>query len=270
MRDLGLTEHLPRLRRYARVLTGDRSGGDLLVAAACDVVVEDPLALDPGLAPRVAIHRVLTSVYNAIADDPGPAVPPSLAGPTLSLARQATLLVTLAEFSPVDAARILDVTPPGIAELMRADAGARTGRTADVLVVCTDSFVALELIWALEARDHRIVGMATSRAAAVALARAHRPDIVIATGTSHSLTDGDLPLDVIEEIRQVCAATPLVVTATPERLLRGNAREPAFVIAKPFRTEVLAAVVGQMMDLRRCAGVTAAPAEARIGSLRSK
>src|SRR5262249_45005241 len=160
----------------------------------------------------------LATVYNTIADDPGPAVPPTLAGPTMPLARQATLLVTLEAFSVADAARILGVAPQRVAELMRADGVTPADHPADVLVICTDSLVALELIWTLEGLGHRIVGMATTRAAAVALADAHRPDIVIATGTVHSLADHYLPLDVIEEVRHICDATPLVVTATPERL----------------------------------------------------
>jgi hypothetical protein len=251
MGDLGLAEHLPPLRRYARILTGDRYGGDLLVAASCDVIVEDPDALDRRVAIRAAIHRVLATVYNTMTHAPGPAVPRALAGPATPLARQATLLVALEEFSAADAARILGVATGRLAELLDEDRAALAADAADVLILDSDRCVALDLGEALEAFGHRVLGRPATRSDAVALAHAHRPDIVVATGAVQSLADGGSPLEVVEEVRWICDASPLVVTALPGRLLRGNEREPPFVVAKPCRDETVVAIVAQIMWLRR-------------------
>ncbi len=96
-------EHLPRLRRFARALTGTQTGGDAYVAEVLEALVADPATLDRTLEPRAALYRALVKTWDSIdmnhVGEPAAlafernltAIPPK--------ARQAFLLRTVEEFS---------------------------------------------------------------------------------------------------------------------------------------------------------------------------
>src|SRR5258706_6669303 len=55
-------QHVPYLRRYARILTGNQASGDSYVAATLEVLVKEPLAEHP----RIALYQVFSRIWNSI------------------------------------------------------------------------------------------------------------------------------------------------------------------------------------------------------------
>ena len=84
---------------------------------------------------------------------------------------------------------------------------------------------------------HRVVGVATSEADAIRIAETTRPGLILADINLGQGGDGAL---AISQIMRHHRAPVIFVTAYPERLLTGEALEPAFVITKPFEPLTLA------------------------------
>jgi len=51
-----VVQHVPYLRRYARVLTGNQASGDSYVAATLEVLVKEPDLLALAEHPRIALY----------------------------------------------------------------------------------------------------------------------------------------------------------------------------------------------------------------------
>ena len=84
---------------------------------------------------------------------------------------------------------------------------------------------------------HRVVGVASTEADAVEIARKHRPGLILADINLGAGGDGSA---AVARIMRSHYAPVIFVTAYPERLLTGDALEPAFVITKPFEPLTLA------------------------------
>ena len=127
-----IAPHLPHLRRFARLLTGNQQSGDSAVARVLQVIASDPSRF-PELPPRLALYQCFLDTLTRKFRDAGPQ--PGLIGDTAtrSLAaltpegRQAFLLVTVEGFSPKDAARTLQVSERRIEQLLK-EAGAEISR----------------------------------------------------------------------------------------------------------------------------------------------
>ena len=110
--------HLPYLRRFARAVTGSQSSGDAYVVSTLEALLADPSVYADTLAPRVALYRAFLKILNSvevnnhsIPDQGHPGVD-AVKRNLESLparARQAFLLVAVEEFTPQQAAQILDV-----------------------------------------------------------------------------------------------------------------------------------------------------------------
>ena len=71
-----------------------------------------------------------------------------------------------------------------------------------------------------------------------------RPSIILA---DIQLADGSSGLDAVNQILTSFEVPVVFITAFPERLLTGDRPEPAFLISKPFSTEMVKAVVSQAL-----------------------
>jgi CheY-like chemotaxis protein len=87
-----------------------------------------------------------------------------------------------------------------------------------------------------------VVGIAASEDEAVAIADAERPSLVLA---DINLGPGGDGTSAVARILRRHSAPVIFVTAYPERLLTGEAVEPAFVITKPFEPTTLAVATYQ-------------------------
>ena len=223
-----LIRALPYARRYARALTGSQPRGDLLVAESLREVLAATERQDG--ARRSLYHRV-TRRYNDSADSDPP-------DGLCRRQRQLLLLTTLEELSVRDAGFVVDMPDDqALAMLGSAREHLRASAAADVLIIEDEPIIAMDIEELVQSCGHRVVGVATSEADAIRIAESTRPGLILA---DINLGEGGDGASAISQILKHHRAPVIFVTAYPERLLTGDALEPAFVITKPFEPLTLA------------------------------
>jgi DNA-directed RNA polymerase specialized sigma24 family protein len=251
-----VAQHLPFLRRYARALTGSQHSGDAYVAAALEALIQDSSVLAGPGGPRVALYRLFTEIWNSVVvngtAEPGgdPRLPvEQRLGHITPQPRQAFLLVALEGFSEEDAAAILETdvsTLRGLVEEAGRELAAEIA--TDVLIIEDETFIAMDLEGLVESLGHRVLGVARTHSAAVTLAKAKRPGLILA---DIQLADGSSGLDAVNEMLRSFEVPVIFITAYPERFLTGERPEPAFLIAKPFQPATVSAVISQALFFER-------------------
>lgn len=244
---------LPSLRRYVRALSGDQARGDAGVQAMLEMLVANPDLFDRTLDPRIAAFRLFSQAWNATVTGAGVT---GAAGRAASVAeqrveaitplpRQAFLLTAMEGFSLDEAATILSVDVSEIAGLVEA-AGREIGAqvSSRVLVIEDEPIIAMDIESLVTSLGHEVVGNARTHVEAVTLAKAERPDLVLA---DIRLADGSSGLAAVNEILETFEVPVIFITAYPESLLTGQRPEPTFLIAKPFREDTVKAVVSQAL-----------------------
>jgi CheY-like chemotaxis protein/DNA-directed RNA polymerase specialized sigma24 family protein len=246
--------HIPYLRRFARALTGTREGGDAYVLATLETLVADPRKMDAGDDLRVALYRLFLDIWraapiNAHTDRAG--LTSSEAGARRNLdaisvkPRIAFLLNALEGFDLGQTARTLAVTETEAGSLIEAANDELADQIAtDVLIIEDEPLIALDLRGVVEELGHRVVGMARTHKEAVAAIAQAKPGLILA---DIQLADGSSGLEAVNEILGSLSTPVIFVTAFPERFLTGEPPEPAFLIAKPFRVDMLKAVISQAL-----------------------
>ena len=222
-----LIRALPYARRYARALTGSQPRGDLLVADS----LRDTLAAPERDGPKQSLYRRITDRHDRMTD----ADPPE--GLTRTQ-RQLLLLTTLEEMTVQQAALIVDLPETAASDtLAHARDHLRASAAADVLIIEDEPIIAMDIEELVQNCGHRVVGVATSEADAIRMAESTRPGLILA---DINLGQGGDGAQAISQIMRHHRAPVIFVTAYPERLLTGEAFEPAFVITKPFEPLTLA------------------------------
>jgi len=250
-----VAQHLPYLRRYARALAGSQQSGDAYVAAALEALIEDPTVVRDAVAPRVALYRLFTKIWNSVAVNGTPEptrtslpVEQRLANIT-PLPRQAFLLMALEGFAEAEAAQVLDVDVARLRSLVEESGRELAAEIAtDVLIIEDEAFIAMDLEGLVESLGHRAVGVARTQKEAIALATSRRPGLILA---DIKLADGSSGLEAVNELLQTFEVPVIFITAYPERFLTGERPEPAFLIAKPFQPATVSAVVSQALFFDR-------------------
>lgn len=223
-----LLRALPRARRYARALAGSQEAGDALVRDALLALREAP--------PEGDGAAVMLALYRAVSDRvPDTAIVPGGLG---VLDRQVLLLTALEGLSPDQAGAVLGHSPAKVAEIASgARERLREAAAADVLIIEDEPIIAMDLGQLVAACGHRVAGIAATQAEAIALARSLNPTLILA---DINLAMGGDGKSAVAEILRDLDVPVIFVTAYPERLLTGEAVEPAFVITKPFDPMTLA------------------------------
>ncbi|HZF76929.1 MAG TPA: response regulator [Acetobacteraceae bacterium] len=219
---------LPYARRYARALTGAQDRGDALVGEALRLGVE------PGRgAGETGVRVALYATIGRLAERESAAQ-----GPLSRVQRMLLLLTSLEELPLPLAAKATGLgEAEAEVELASARESLRAGAVARVLIIEDEPIIALDLQQLVETAGHDVVGVASSEDEAVAIAEAERPSLVLADVNLGSGGDG---ASAVSRILARHAAPVIFVTAYPERLLTGQAAEPAFIITKPFEPTTLA------------------------------
>jgi DNA-directed RNA polymerase specialized sigma24 family protein len=251
-----VAQHLPFLRRYARALTGSQHSGDAYVAAALEALIQDPSVLNGASGPRAALYKLFTKIWNSVGVNDGtePAAGAKQPveqrlGQITAQPRQAVLLVALEGFSEEDAGEILGVEVPALRALVEESGRELAAEIAtDVLIIEDETFIAMDLEGLVEGLGHRVIGVARTHAAAVTLAKAKRPGLILA---DIQLADGSSGLDAVNELLKSFEVPVIFITAYPERFLTGERPEPAFLIAKPFQPATVSAVISQALFFER-------------------
>jgi CheY-like chemotaxis protein len=250
-----VAQHLPFLRRYARVLTGDQASGDSYVSATLEVLISDPNLLTLAERPRVALYQVFSRIWNSVetnaaADRAVNLVPPERhLGQITAMPRQAFLLVSVEGFSEEDAAAILDVDMQMLQDLV-----VQSGRelaadiATDVLIIEDNMVIALNLEQLVENLGHRMIGIARTRAEAISLAKQRRPGLIL---SDIQLADGSSGIEAVNDLLNSLEVPVIFISAHPERFLTGERPEPAFLIAKPYQQSTVSALVSQVLFFER-------------------
>jgi CheY-like chemotaxis protein len=212
---------LPFARRYARALTGNRTAGDALVAAALRDL------------PEAASAR--QALYAAISGR----APRDAAGQVLSpLARMLLLLTAVEDQTLQNAAAILGIAEVDAAQILNdAREQLKQAASADVMIIEDEAIIAMDLEALVERCGHRVVGIAASEAEAVALAERARPSLILA---DVNLGRGGNGASAVARILARESVPVIFVTAYPEQLLSGEGIEPTYVLTKPFDPTTLA------------------------------
>ena len=231
-----LIRALPYARRYARALTGSQPRGDALVADGLRELSESNTADEagaPSLDARRTLYRLVTQRFGLTANGS-----PFAGGDLSQQQRQLLLLTSLEELPIAEAAPVVSLSPAEAETLLAAArAHLRDGAATDVLIIEDEPVIAMDIEELVSSCGHRVVGVATTEAEAVQMAEQHRPGLILADINLGAGGDGTA---AVARIMQHHYAPVIFVTAYPERLLTGEAVEPAFVITKPFEPMTLA------------------------------
>lgn len=245
-----LGPHLPYLRRYARALTGSQSSGDAYIKASLAALANDPEIFEDGESHRIALYKFFHIIWSQtgaqletersgsdMADERLQALAP--------LHRQAFLLTALEGFTRSETAKILNLDPANVSELI-----ARTHREieselqTDVLIIEDEPVIAADLESLVTELGHRVTGNATTRKEAVEMALRHPPGLVLC---DIQLADNSSGIDAANDILMSFNVPIIFITAFPERLLTGERAEPTYLISKPFQELTVKAIIGQAL-----------------------
>jgi CheY-like chemotaxis protein len=139
------------------------------------------------------------------------------------------------------------VEPRAAAALLdEAKADLRSQRATRILIIEDEPIIALDIATTVERSGHTVVGFASTHKEAVALAREHQPELVLA---DIQLADDSSGLDAVREILDDADVPVIFITAFPERLLTGERPEPTFLITKPFDSDTLHISISQALAM---------------------
>jgi CheY-like chemotaxis protein len=250
-----VAQHVPYLRRYARVLTGNQASGDSYVAATLEALVKEPNLVAMADHPRIALYQVFLRIWNSVQVNGGVDLAVNLVpaerhlGQITAMPRQAFLLVSVEGFSEEDAAAILDVDQQTLQDLVDESGRELAAQIAtDVLIIEDEILIALDLEQLVENLGHRTIGIARTRAEAIALSKTKRPGLILA---DIQLADGSSGLEAVNDLLNSFEVPVIFITAHPERFLTGERPEPAFLISKPYQQSTVSALVSQALFFER-------------------
>lgn len=249
-----LAEHLPFLRRYARALTGSQDRGDNTATQVVEAVVKDPTILSTDLEPRVALFRVLHTLWKSV--DPTVVGLPAAQGREGAVqrhlarlttdTREALLLHTIEGFSEREIGQIMRLDKLDVRALIEiAHAEMANSIAGKVMIIEDEAIIAIELEGLVTEMGHSVTGVARTYQSAMALAEDQRPDLILA---DIQLADQSSGIDVVNDVTDRMGDILVIfITAFPERLLTGNRPEPAFLISKPYDADQVRSAVSQAM-----------------------
>jgi len=243
-----IASHLPFLRRYARALTGDQQIGDGLVRSLLEAALSEPdlrASLSGGRLPLYHAFSGLFAARDLQTTTPGTAPADVRLGRIAPLARQALLLTTIEDFTPAQAAHILNLSPEETSALAQgAVADIARDSATSVLVIEDEPLIAMQLETLVTGMGHDLFGCAATRTQAQKLMADGVPGLVLA---DIQLADGSSGLDAVADLLAIADVPVIFITAFPERLLTGDGPEPTWLITKPFREDAVRAAIAQAL-----------------------
>lgn len=227
-----LERELPFLRRYARAVTGSSSEGDALVEQAITSALGNG---HDGLDRVELFARVETEIQKNAA--------------ATGEARRALLLTAMEGFSHADAAAIMNRETAAIAGLLAEAEQGLTGALATTVFIMEDEpLVAAHIGQIARELGHTVVGQAVTHDDAITKCRLLQPALLLA---DVQLADGSSGAEAAEDISKFLDIAVVFITAFPHTLLSGERGEPVYLIPKPFRPDMVKAVISQALIHRQ-------------------
>ncbi|MFT4014526.1 MAG: response regulator [Paracoccus sp. (in: a-proteobacteria)] len=257
-----IRRELPFLRRYARALTGSQTAGDNYAAVTLEAILADRSLMDAE-DTRIGLFRTFHAIWISSGQPvelDNQTAPEARAQQHLRAltpnSREALLLRTIEELRFDQIATVMQVEQREAEELVRiAMAEMSQALAGKVMIIEDETIIAMDLKGIVQAMGHEATGVARTHTAAVELARARRPDLILA---DIQLADGSSGIDAVNELLHEMGDIPVIfITAFPERLLTGDRPEPAFLISKPYTEEQVRSAVSQAMFFASTEGLAA-------------
>lgn len=257
-----IAPQLPHLRRFARALSGSQETGDGYVVAMLESLVADQTLFDKSIDPRISAYKSFLKIWTAVpanhvaetVGDSCDAIADRRIETLTTEPRQAFLLAAVEGLPVSDIAIIMGRGESEINELIDT-AGREIAEqiAASVMIIEDEPLIAMDIETLVTDLGHEVVGVATTRSEATAMAAKFRPEIILA---DIQLADGSSGIDAVNEILATLDLPVVFITAYPEQLLTGERPEPAFLVSKPFRPEMVKAIVSQALFFDVKAGRT--------------
>lgn len=250
---------LPYLRRYARALTGSQASGDRFIRQFLEALADDPSGVAASEHPRRDLYQSFHKVFAAF--ETVAALAPVGPGPGLVGVEQDPMVERLAQLSPGRRELLLLTSVEGF---NARDAGVIVGldeaaaqlnvdaarasmvaqRPTKVLIIEDEPVIALNLADIVRRAGHTVVGVASTKDEAVAMAADTNPGLVLC---DIQLRDKSSGLDAARVILETLSAPIIFITAFPERLLTGAVHEPTFLVTKPFTADTVLVTISQAL-----------------------
>ncbi len=247
-----IAPHLPSLRRFARALSGSQQSGDAYVIALLEALAEDPSMFPLDLDPKIALYQLFLKIWNSVDANAFPAFQLEQSEAIRGLQtltprpRQAFLLLSVEGFDAEAIAKILDTDTAEVAALVAAADYEIANRIepADILIIEDEPLTAAHLEQLVLSAGHHVTGLARTHREALTLAHKIKPTLIL---SDIQLADGSSGVEAVNEILGELEIPVIFITGHSEMMLTGAKPEPTFLIAKPFNSETVKAVIGQAL-----------------------
>ena len=246
-------DEVPRLRRYARLLTGSAEVADDYVQVCLERLLETPRSLARSTIAFDmfrTLHRVISDneirLDTTISNKAARLEQELLALPVEQ--RRAVQLVTIENFSHPDAALISGQRPEMFMECLTAGrAQLRRTLSASVFIIEDELLVALDISQLVEEFGHSVCGTASRSGDAIRGIESCRPSLVLA---DVQLGDSEAAgIHACEHFRERYDMEVIYVTGHPDRVQRVLKRNDVLIVPKPVEREMLRQVMGRALGL---------------------
>lgn len=222
------------------------------MVALLEALVENPAMFPKNLEPKVALYKLFLNIWNSVDANAFPNLNTERSEAIRGLQtltpkpRQAFLLLSVEGFDPEDIEKILEVDAAEVAVLISAADHeiANQLEPADIMIIEDEPLTASHLEDLVKSLKHNVVGIARTHDEAVKLADKTKPSLIL---SDIQLADGSSGVEAVNQILAHFEVPVIFITGHPELLLTGAKPEPTFLIAKPFNTETVKAVIGQAL-----------------------
>ncbi|WP_169711803.1 PhyR family response regulator anti-anti-sigma factor [Henriciella litoralis] len=236
-----LERELPYLRRYARAVTGNGVQGDKIVESMLVSMLDNI----PSDFSRIALFSSLDARFSMMNTGE---VSSEIAALSTD-ARRALMLTAMEGFPLNDAASIMRKNSDELLELIAdAENDLTESLASKVFIIEDEPLVAAHIAQIARQVGHTVIGQAVTREEAVRACAELRPELILA---DVQLADGSSGADAVASIKENLDVPVIFITAFPQKLLTGRHGEPAYLIPKPFRPDMVKAVMSQALIQRR-------------------
>jgi DNA-directed RNA polymerase specialized sigma24 family protein len=248
-----IAPHLATLRRFARAFTGSQTSGDAYVVATLEALIANIDIFPAATSDRISLFKLFVSIVRTV---------PIAIKPELDLqgwerhaarnlanlppdSRMAYLLRHVENFTVSETGEILGVVPDMVQALLaQAATDIAAQISTRIMIIEDEPLIALDIEQTVTDLGHEVTGIARTRSEAVSLFERTQPAAILA---DIQLADGSSGIDAVNDIVRDAPVPVIFITAFPERLLTGERAEPTFLLTKPYRPDMLKALLSQAL-----------------------
>ncbi len=248
-----ISPFLPYLRRFARAVTGSQTSGDAYIAFMLEALISDLSVFPKTSSDKIGLYRLFNHLYQQtsirvpapITEFPWEQQAAANLACLTPQARQAFLLISVEDFTIEEGAEILNVSTTEFEKLLMEATNDISAQVATrILIIEDEPLIAMDIEQLVETLGHTVVGIARTHKEAVKIYHETLPAMILA---DIQLADNSSGIDAVNEILSETSVPVIFITAFPERLLTGQKPEPTFLVTKPFKPDMVKALISQAL-----------------------